>query len=105
MVIESWRRHYNTVCPHRPLGYKPPALETFVPRAPGSATRTSDNGRATVGAKTDHELTLKPEHPSGAGQALRLAHADSKKPREPIDSWGLLLVVAGAGFEPATFRL
>jgi transposase InsO family protein len=38
IVIESWRRHYNTVRPHDPggiarsaLGYKPPAPEVFVP--------------------------------------------------------------------------
>lgn len=31
VVIESWRRHYNTVRPHGSLGYKPPAPEVFVP--------------------------------------------------------------------------
>jgi transposase InsO family protein len=31
IVIESWRRHYNTERPHRSLGYKPPAPEVFVP--------------------------------------------------------------------------
>jgi putative transposase len=31
IIIESWRRHYNTVRPHRSLGYKPPAPEVFVP--------------------------------------------------------------------------
>ena len=30
-MIESWRRHYNTVRPHASLGYKPPAPEVFVP--------------------------------------------------------------------------
>jgi putative transposase len=30
-VIESWRRHYNTIRPHASLGYKPPAPEVFVP--------------------------------------------------------------------------
>jgi putative transposase len=25
VVIEGWRRHYNTVRPHSSLGYKPPA--------------------------------------------------------------------------------
>ena len=32
IVIESWRRHYNTVRPHESLGYKPPAPEVFVPK-------------------------------------------------------------------------
>jgi transposase InsO family protein/transposase-like protein len=31
IVIESWRRHYNTVRSHGSLGYKPPAPEVFVP--------------------------------------------------------------------------
>ncbi len=31
IVIESWRRHHNTVRPHASLGYKPPAPEVFVP--------------------------------------------------------------------------
>lgn len=31
IIIESWRRHYNTVRPHQSLGYKPPAPEVFVP--------------------------------------------------------------------------
>ena len=30
-VIESWRRHFNTIRPHESLGYKPPAPEVFVP--------------------------------------------------------------------------
>ena len=30
-VIESWRRHYNTIRPHGSLGYKPPAPEVLVP--------------------------------------------------------------------------
>ena len=31
IVIEEWRRHYNTVRPHSALGYRPPAPETIVP--------------------------------------------------------------------------
>ena len=31
IVIESWRRHYNTIRPHASLGYKPPAPQVFVP--------------------------------------------------------------------------
>ena len=30
IVIESWRRHYNTIRPHASIGYKPPAPEVFV---------------------------------------------------------------------------
>jgi putative transposase len=31
VVIESWRRYYNTERPQGSLGYKPPAPEVFVP--------------------------------------------------------------------------
>ena len=39
VVIESWRRYYNTVRPHSALGYRPPAPET----------RTINNNLATTG--------------------------------------------------------
>jgi transposase InsO family protein len=31
IVIESWRRHNNTVRPHASIGYQAPAPEVFVP--------------------------------------------------------------------------
>ena len=31
IVIESWRRHYNTIRPHASVGYRAPAPEVFVP--------------------------------------------------------------------------
>ena len=31
IVIESWRRHFNTIRPYESLGYKPPAPAVFVP--------------------------------------------------------------------------
>jgi len=31
IVIEQWRRHYNTKRPHSSLGYRPPAPESIVP--------------------------------------------------------------------------
>ena len=37
IVIEQWRRHYNTVRPHSSLGYKPPAPEVLSwPASPAS---------------------------------------------------------------------
>jgi putative transposase len=30
IIVESWRRHYNTIRPHESFGYKPPAPEVFV---------------------------------------------------------------------------
>ena len=38
VVIEQWRREYNTIRPHSALGYRPPAPETTMPLIPGSAT-------------------------------------------------------------------
>ena len=31
VLIEKWRRHYNTVRPHSSLGYRPPAPGTVLP--------------------------------------------------------------------------
>ena len=31
VVIEQWRRHYNTIRPHSSLGYRPPAPEVITP--------------------------------------------------------------------------
>jgi putative transposase len=30
VVIEQWRRHYNTIRPHSSLGYRPPAPEVII---------------------------------------------------------------------------
>ena len=30
VLIERWRRHYNTVRPHSALGYRPPAPEAVM---------------------------------------------------------------------------
>ena len=38
VVIEGWRRHYNTVRPHSSLGYRPPAPKVVLRPAP-PATR------------------------------------------------------------------
>jgi len=36
VLIEGWRRHYNTQRPHSSLGYRPPAPEAFLWPAPQS---------------------------------------------------------------------
>ena len=33
VLIEAWRRHFNTVRPHSSLGYVPPAPEAVLPRS------------------------------------------------------------------------
>jgi len=37
VLVERWRKHYNTVRPHSSLGYRPPAPEARQPWAPGFA--------------------------------------------------------------------
>ena len=68
IIIESWRRFYNTLRPHGSLGYKPPAPEVFIPaiRAGGCATPTGFAARA--GAEAVNALTFHPDHPMGADQ-------------------------------------
>ena len=34
IIIEQWRKHYNTKRPHSALGYRPPAPETIIPMVP-----------------------------------------------------------------------
>ena len=34
IIIEGWRKHYNTKRPHSALGYRPPAPETIIPMEP-----------------------------------------------------------------------
>jgi putative transposase len=38
VLVERWRRHYNTVRPHSSLGYRPPAPEAIQPLSLASAT-------------------------------------------------------------------
>jgi transposase InsO family protein len=33
IVIEQWRKHYNTIRPHSALNYRPPPPQTFAPLA------------------------------------------------------------------------
>ena len=51
IVIESWRRHYNTVRPHASLGYRPPAPEVLIPALtarPAAPSRTAPPARLPV---------------------------------------------------------
>lgn len=49
VLIERWRRDYNTRRPHSSLGYRPPAPEAIEPRSLASATpqRTNEAGVGT----------------------------------------------------------
>jgi transposase InsO family protein len=54
VLIEQWRRHYNTVRPHSALGYRPPAPEVTLPGMPGQADRSGPTGAAQTAAATPH---------------------------------------------------
>jgi transposase InsO family protein len=53
VLIQQWRKHYNTVRPHSALGYRPPAPQTIQPHAANlpfatqglQADRRSPNGK------------------------------------------------------------
>ena len=55
IIIEQWRRHYNTIRPHSALGFRPPAPKTIIPidQRP---------------VKAGHTLTFKLDQSVGAGQ-------------------------------------
>ena len=38
VMIEAWRRRYNTIRPHNSLGYRPPAAEAATPPLPAETT-------------------------------------------------------------------
>src|SRR3712207_3510285 len=46
VLIEQWRRHYNTVRPHSALGYRPPAPEVVMPKPPKPPPRPGPAGAA-----------------------------------------------------------
>ena len=62
VVIEGWRRHYNTIRPHSSLGYRPPAPEAMLWPAPqpDQLRRPPRPWRQAAPA-----LTFNPDHPWG----------------------------------------
>ena len=50
VLIEQWRRHYNTVRPHSSLRYRPPAPEVLLPaRLPSSVGQSpTSSGQAAA---------------------------------------------------------
>ncbi|GAU83472.1 mobile element protein [Bosea sp. BIWAKO-01] len=66
-VIESWRKHYNTVRPHSSLGYRAPVPAAIMP--PPNPSQTWPQSRPCI--------RLKPGHPMGAdheGRQIRLSY-------------------------------
>ena len=71
IIIESWRRHYNTIRPHASLRYKPPAPEVFVPALtawPASLRRPAPP--ATLRLTTSSQPTFDLDHSMKAAPAL-----------------------------------
>lgn len=54
ILIEAWRRHYNTRRPHSSLGYKPPAPEVLLWPAPPAALKGALP--ATIKPAADHRM-------------------------------------------------
>ena len=54
VLIEAWRRHYNTVRPHSSLGYRPPAPETASPPYPASGSASLHLRPAMAAETTMH---------------------------------------------------
>ena len=54
VLVERWRRHFNTVRPHSSLGYHPPAPEAMQPHSLASATPQRASG---AGLKATPALT------------------------------------------------
>ena len=50
VLIERWRRHFNTVRPHSALGYRPPAPEVAMPAPPMPLRRPNPTGSAPPAA-------------------------------------------------------
>lgn len=51
IVIEKWRREFNTIRPHSSLGYRPPAPETLQPADPACAIWKLQPDRPSAGAR------------------------------------------------------
>ncbi len=99
IIIESWRRHYNTIRPHGALGYKPPAPEVFVPAMTtlaDCARPTGSGGQATRRAEADPALILNSDHLVGQVNFIHHLHVEPRLSRHGVGrallsalpSWG-----------------
>jgi hypothetical protein len=51
IIIERWRREYNTIRPHSSLGYRLPAPETILPADPACAIWKLQPDRPSLGTR------------------------------------------------------
>ncbi|MSP03943.1 MAG: transposase, partial [Acetobacteraceae bacterium] len=54
VLIEAWRRHYNTIQPHSSLGYRPLARETATPPLSPSGSATLHRQATMAREETMH---------------------------------------------------
>src|SRR4029078_11580941 len=91
IVIESWRRHYNTKRPHASLGYRPPAPEVFVPAFaawPATPSRPAPPARLPLAPKpTMHQ------------------HSNRPTPTGPIMIIGQLSITVSGPLKPTFFLM
>ena len=63
LLIERWRREYNTVRPDSALGYRPPAPEAIMPatvRFEARVCRLIDDAHATAAELGDDRVGAEP---------------------------------------------
>ena len=71
IVIESWRRHFNTIRPHeitRLQAAGTRGVRASIRRVAGCATSTGSAGHAPAGTTANTKLTFRPDHSVGADQ-------------------------------------
>src|SRR5204863_9729544 len=84
IVIESWRRHYNTVRPHASIGYRAPAPEVFVPALaawPAAQSRPAPPAMLPLAPRPTPKLTFDPDHLVGAGHFAHLVGRSAGRQR------------------------
>ena len=54
VLIERWRRHYNTIRPHSALRYRPPAPEVILSGVPMPPTGAAPTGSGQLAAPKLH---------------------------------------------------
>ena len=69
IVIESWRRHYNTIRPHASIGYKPTSTRGVRARIRRVACATPTGFAGHAGATANLKLTFHLDHSAGVRPA------------------------------------
>ena len=85
VLIDAWRRHYNTTRPHSSLGYRWPARETTSPPLPRHECTNNQHGPTQRGPVTTVTSLIETPHSwsqatrrrdAGTGSAAGICHTD-----------------------------